>query len=48
MTFSDAIEIIKRLSIYEKSEIKLLLQEYLCDDRRDEMYDNFKLVQAEQ
>ena len=48
MTFSDVFEIIKSLSTDEKREIQLLLQQYLREERRDEIYDNFKLAQIEQ
>lgn len=48
MVFSDVVEAIKRLSTDEKQEIHLLLEQYLREDRRDEIYANFKLVQAEQ
>lgn len=48
MTFSDVVEIIKSLSTDEKREIQLLLQQYLREERRDEIYDNFKLAQIEQ
>lgn len=48
MTFSDVVEVIKSLSTDEKREIQLLLQQYLREDRRDEIYDNFKLAQVEQ
>jgi transcriptional regulator with AAA-type ATPase domain len=48
MTFSDVVEGIKSLSTDEKREIQLLLQQYLREERRDEIYDNFKSAQAEQ
>lgn len=48
MVFSDVVEAIKRLSTDEKQEIHLLLKQYLREDCRDEIYANFKLVQAEQ
>ena len=48
MTFSDVVEVIKSLSTDEKREIQLLLQQYLREERRDEIYDNFKSAQAEQ
>ncbi|NJO76501.1 MAG: hypothetical protein HC833_23790 [Leptolyngbyaceae cyanobacterium RM1_406_9] len=48
MTFSDVVEVIKSLSTDEKREIHLLLQHYLQEERRDEMYNNFKLAQVEQ
>jgi len=48
MTFSDVVEVVKNLSTDEKREIQLLLQQYLREERRDEMYDNFKSAQVEQ
>lgn len=48
MTFSDVVEVIKSLSTDEKREIHLLLQQYLREERRDEMYNNFKSAQVEQ
>ena len=48
MTFTDVIEVIKSLSTDEKREIQLLLQQYLREERRDEMYGNFKSAQVEQ
>jgi hypothetical protein len=48
MIFSDVVEVIKNLSTEEKHEIQLLLQQYLREERRDEIYDNFKSAQVEQ
>jgi len=48
MVFSDVVEIIKNLSTDEKREIQLLLQQYLREERREEMYANFEVAQAEQ
>jgi hypothetical protein len=48
MTFSDAVEAIKALSTDEKREIQLLLQPYLREERREEIYINFKSAQIEQ
>lgn len=48
MTFSDVVEGIKSLSTDEKREIQLLLQQYLREERRDEIYANFKAAQVEQ
>lgn len=48
MTFSDAVEVVKRLSTDEKYEIQLLLQQYLREERREEMYANFNAAQIEQ
>lgn len=48
MTFSDVVEAIQRLSSDEKQEIQLLLQQYLREERREEIYENFKSAQIEQ
>jgi hypothetical protein len=48
MTFSDVVEAVKNLSTEEKFEIQLLLQQYLREERRDEMYANLKAAQVEQ
>jgi hypothetical protein len=48
MTFSDVVEGIKSLSNDEKHEIHLLLQQYLREERRDEMYANTQSAQIEQ
>lgn len=48
MKFNDVVEVIKGLSTDEKQEIQLLLNQYIREERRDEIYDNFKLAQVEQ
>jgi hypothetical protein len=48
MTFSDVVEAIKILSADEKQEIQLLLKQYLREERREEISENFKLAQVEQ
>lgn len=48
MTFSDVVEVIKSLSTDEKGEIQLLLTQYLREERRDEIYENFSAAQIEQ
>lgn len=48
MTFNDVIEVIKGLSTDEKQEIQLLLNQYIREERRDQIYDNFKSAQVEQ
>jgi len=48
MVFSDVVEVIKGLSTDEKHEVQLLLQQYLREERREEMYANFKSAQVEQ
>ncbi|MFQ4135431.1 hypothetical protein PGN35_003855 [Nodosilinea sp. PGN35] len=47
MVFSDVVEVIKNLSTDEKREIQLLLQQYLREERRDEIHANFEVAQAE-
>jgi len=48
MIFSDVVEAIKSLSTDEKLEVQLLLQQYLREERRDEMAASFKSAQVEQ
>jgi hypothetical protein len=48
MTFSDVVEAMKILPADEKREVKMLLRQYFREERRDEIYDNFKSAQAEQ
>lgn len=47
MTFSEVVEAIKSLSSEEKLEIQLLLQQYLREERREEIYGNYRAVQVE-
>lgn len=48
MVFSDVVEVIKSLSTDEKHEIQLLLSQYLREERRDEISENFSAAQVEQ
>ena len=48
MSFSDVVEAIKALSVEEKQEIQLLLQQYLREERRAEIYENLETAQAEE
>jgi transcriptional regulator with AAA-type ATPase domain len=48
MIFRDVVEAVKSLSVDEKREIQLLLQQYLRDERREEMNADFKAAQVEQ
>ena len=48
MTFSNVVEAIKSLSVEEMQEIQLLLRQYLREERREEMYANFKSAEIEQ
>ncbi len=48
MTFSDVVEVIESLSTDEKGEIQLLLTQYLREERRDKIYENFNTARIEQ
>jgi hypothetical protein len=48
MTFSDLVETVKDLSIEEKEELQMLLKQYLREERREEIYENFELARAEE
>ncbi|MGF1588303.1 MAG: hypothetical protein ACFCU7_03495 [Pleurocapsa sp.] len=49
MSFSDVVEIIKNLSFDEKQEIQALLAQYLREERREEIYNNYqKSISEEQ
>ena len=48
MTFSDLVETVKDLSIDEKEELQMLLKQYLREERREEIYENFKSAQSEE
>ncbi len=48
MIFKDVVEVIKGLSIDEKQEVQLLLNQYLREERRDDIYNNFQLAKLEQ
>ncbi len=48
MNFNDVVEAIQSFSTDEKEEIQLLLKQYIREERRDEIYDNFKSAQVEQ
>lgn len=47
MTFNDVVEVVKNLSTDEKQEIQQLLNQYIREERRDQIYNNFKLAQVE-
>ena len=40
--FSNAVEIVKSLSISEQEELHQLLEKFLNEARRDEIYENLK------
>ena len=48
MSFSELIEEIQKLPIEAKEEIKFLLERYLIEDRRDEIYQNYQDSKQEQ
>jgi hypothetical protein len=48
MTFSDVVESVKELSTSEKREIQMLLTQYLREERRQEIYENFISSQNEE
>ncbi|MBW4535006.1 MAG: hypothetical protein KME09_13805 [Pleurocapsa minor HA4230-MV1] len=49
MSFSDVVETIKNLSFDEKQEIQTLLAQYLREERREEIYNNYqKSISEEQ
>ncbi|CDM96223.1 conserved hypothetical protein [Limnospira indica PCC 8005] len=48
MRFNDVVEAIKGLSIDEKQEISMLLQQYLREESRDNIYKNFQVAQQEE
>lgn len=48
MKFNDVVEVIKNLSTDEKIEISMLLQQYLREESRDEIYENFQVAQQEE
>jgi CRISPR/Cas system-associated protein Cas5 (RAMP superfamily) len=49
MSFNDVVETIKNLSLEEKQEIQVLLTQYLREERREEIYNNYqKSISEEQ
>ena len=45
--FADVVEKVKRLSPEEKQELKFLLDRYLIESRREEIYGNYKQSERE-
>ncbi len=41
-TFVDVVEDVKQLSIDEKIELKDLIDSYLIEERREEIYENYR------
>jgi hypothetical protein len=48
MSFRDVVEAIKSLSTEEKQEIQLLLKQYLREERREKVYENFQAARVEE
>lgn len=48
MSFTDLVEAIKSLSTEEKEEIQSLLKQYLREERRETIYENFKASKVEE
>ncbi|MGB3192700.1 MAG: hypothetical protein WBB43_25100 [Limnoraphis sp.] len=48
MRFNDVVEAVKSLSIDEKQEVLMLLQQYLREESRDNIYKNFQVAQQEE
>ena len=48
MMFSDVVEAIKCFSTEEKLHIQLLLQQYLREERREEIYQNLQAAKQEE
>ena len=48
MKFNHVVEVIKSIYQDEKPEIQLLLRQYIHEERREEIYEDFKLAQIEQ
>ncbi len=46
MSFSEVVEAIKTLSLEEKEEIQTLLAQYLREEKREEIYQNY--IEAKQ
>ncbi len=44
--FYDVVEQVKALSFEEKTELKSLLENYLKKERREEIYDNYRMTKA--
>jgi len=48
MSFNDVVETIKNLSFEEKQEIQTLLAQYLREERREEIYNNYQESRIEE
>jgi hypothetical protein len=45
--FAELVEEVKALSIQEKQELQGLIEKYLIEERREEIYENYLQSQAE-
>ncbi len=48
MIFREAVEAIKGFSTEEKLQIQLLLQQYLREEHREEIYQNLQVARREE
>ncbi|MGV0024977.1 hypothetical protein [Phormidesmis priestleyi] len=48
MSFNDVVETIRSLSFEEKQEIQTLLTQYLREERREDMHNNYQQSQLEE
>ena len=46
-TFAEIVEDVKTLSIQEKQELHLLIEKYLIEARRDDIYEGYALSVSE-
>jgi Flp pilus assembly protein TadD len=47
MTFSDVVEAVKALSTEEKQTMQALLEQYLREERRNEIHENLQSARAD-
>jgi len=40
-TFNNIVETVQKLSLSQKEELKFLLEKYLIEERRNEIFENF-------
>jgi hypothetical protein len=48
MSFSEVVEAVRGLSFEEKQEIQNLLAQYLREERREEIYQNYQASRLEE
>ncbi|WP_330203302.1 hypothetical protein [Cyanobacterium sp. Dongsha4] len=48
MTFSEVVESVKKLSFQEKEELKSLVEKYLVEEKREEIYQHYVISQQRQ